>query len=145
MQSGEEEEEIATTTTTTDLVAQTAIDGMVVENGSSSVDVASATHQQADEETESTEATESDEHLPRVQVELDKLNYANESINSLELELEESKREYLTTMQESEEQLAVLEKRLGVCVEKSRPYYEARIELSEAKDKYLKVKSSMII
>ncbi len=29
-----------------------------------------------------------DDHLPRVQVELDKLNYANESINNLELELE---------------------------------------------------------
>lgn len=145
MQSGEEEEETATTTTTTALVAPTVIDGMVVENGSSSVDVASV-NQQAGEDTETTEAeTESDEHLPRVQVELDKLNYANESINSLELELEESKREYLTTMQESEEQLAILEKRLGVCVEKSRPYYEARIELSEAKDKYLKVKSSMII
>lgn len=84
--------------------------------------------------------TESDEHLPRVQVELDKLNYANESINSLELELEESKREYLTTMRESEEQLAALEKRLGSCVDKTRPYYEARIELSEAKDKYVKAK-----
>lgn len=85
--------------------------------------------------------SESDEHLPRVQVELDKLNYANESINSLELELEEAKREYLTTMQDSEEELAVFEKRLGSCVEKSRPYYDARIELGEAKDKYFKVKN----
>jgi hypothetical protein len=63
---------------------------------------------------------ESDEHLPRVQVELDKLNYANESINSLELELEESKREYLQTMQDSEDELTALEKKLGACVDKSK-------------------------
>jgi hypothetical protein len=31
---------------------------------------------------------ESDRNLPRIQVELDKLNYSNESINNLELELE---------------------------------------------------------
>ena len=90
---------------------------------------------------ETAEEEESDEHLPRVQVELDKLNYANESINSLELELEESKREYLLTMEESEEELVALEKRLGSCVEKSRPYYEARIDLNEAKEKYFKVHS----
>jgi hypothetical protein len=31
---------------------------------------------------------DADENLPRIQVELDKLNYSNESINNLELELE---------------------------------------------------------
>jgi hypothetical protein len=79
---------------------------------------------------------ESDDHLPRVQEELDKLNYANESINNLELELEDSKKEYVRTIKDSEEELKELEKKLGSCVEKSRPYYEARIELNEAKEKY---------
>ena len=34
------------------------------------------------------EEEEGEDHLPRVQVELDRLNYTNESINNLELELE---------------------------------------------------------
>ncbi|CAF0724516.1 unnamed protein product [Brachionus calyciflorus] len=84
---------------------------------------------------------ESDEHLPRVQVELEKLNYSNEAINNLELELEESKREYLQTANSTEVQLNNLEKKLGNCVEKARPYYEARIELNEAKEKYLVAKN----
>ena len=83
---------------------------------------------------------ESNDHLPRVQVELDKLNYANESINNLELELEESKKEFIRTWHESDEELTKLEKKLGTCVSKSLPYYESRIELSDAKEKYLKAK-----
>ena len=87
-------------------------------------------------ETDDNYIEESDDHLPRVQEELDKLNYANESINNLELELEDSKKEYARTIKESEEELKELEKKLGSCVEKSRPYYDARIELNEAKEKY---------
>ena len=34
------------------------------------------------------EVEEGEDHLPRVQIELDRLNYTNESINNLELELE---------------------------------------------------------
>lgn len=79
---------------------------------------------------------ESNDHLPRVQIELDKLNYANESINNLELELEDSKKEYIRTIKETEDELNGLEKKLGSCVEKSRPYYDARIELNDAKEKY---------
>lgn len=92
-------------------------------------------------ENENDNITESDDHLPRVQIELDKLNYATEAINNLELELEESKREYVQTMQITEEQLTSLEKKLGNCVEKSKPYYDSRIELNDAKDKYLKAKN----
>ena len=44
-------------------------------------------------------------------------------------------------MQESDEQLAVLEKKLGSCVEKSKPYYEARIVLHESKTKYQKARN----
>lgn len=82
----------------------------------------------------------SDPHLERVQVELDRLNYSNESINNLELELEDAKREYVNMMQDTDEQLTAMEKKLGACVEKSRPYYEARIDLNECKNKYLKAK-----
>jgi hypothetical protein len=83
---------------------------------------------------------ESDPHLERVQVELDRLNYSNESINNLELELEEAKREYLRLMQSTDEQLTTLERKLGSCVDKSRPYYESRIDLAESKHKYLTAK-----
>ena len=40
------------------------------------------------EKLEEEEEEEGQDHLPRVQIELDRLNYTNESINNLELELE---------------------------------------------------------
>lgn len=120
-------------TTTTTMVDETTT--VIINND----EIANKEENRRDNGGDLGEHEESDEHLKRVQVELDKLNYANESINSLELELEESKREYLMTMQESEEELTILEKRLGSCVEKAKPYYEARIELNDAKEKYLKV------
>lgn len=84
---------------------------------------------------------EPDEHLSRVQIELEKLNYANESINNLELELEESRREYVKTANETDSKLFNLEKKLGTCVEKAKPYYEARIELNEMRKNYLLAKN----
>ncbi|RNA37490.1 SH3 domain-binding 5-like [Brachionus plicatilis] len=92
-------------------------------------------------ETPNDVSQEPDEHLSRVQVELEKLNYANESINNLELELEESRREYIQTANETDLKLSSLEKKLGNCVEKAKPYYEARIELNELKKKYLVAKN----
>jgi hypothetical protein len=106
---------------------------------SSTDDVADVKDAVANEETEEA-GEESDQHLERVQTELDRLNYSNEAINNLELELEESKREYVRLMQSSEEQLTVLEKKLGSCVAKARPYYEARIDLNDSKHKYLVAK-----
>lgn len=90
---------------------------------------------------EETSQEEPDEHLLRVQVELEKLNYANESINNLELELEESRREYVQTANETDLKLSSLEKKLGSCVEKAKPYYEARMELNEFRKKYLVAKN----
>lgn len=106
----------------------------------SALNLRSETYDDDDDEETEPAVQESDEHLPRVQVELDKLNYANESINNLELELEESKREFIRTMQESADELDKLEKKLGACVAKSLPYYGSRLELNGAKDKYMKAK-----
>lgn len=83
---------------------------------------------------------ESDAHLPLVRVELDRLNYTNESINNLELELEESKREFLKTLMDSQIELAMLEKKIGSHVLKSRQYYEDRMSLNVMKQKYLTAK-----
>ena len=83
---------------------------------------------------------ESDAHLPLVRVELDRLNYTNESINNLELELEESKREFLKTLMDSQFELAMLEKKIGSHVLKSRQYYEDRMSLNVMKQKYLTAK-----
>lgn len=83
---------------------------------------------------------EPDAHLPRVRVELDRLNYANESINNLELELEESKREFIETLFNSEAELAQIEKKISGHVIKSIPYYQDRMILNLAKQKYLTTK-----
>ena len=88
-----------------------------------------------------TMSNETDDHLPIVQIELDKLNYANESINNLEIELEESKKEYIRTLNDSEKQLNEIEKKLGNCVERVKPYYQLRTELRHAKENYLKAKN----
>lgn len=90
--------------------------------------------------SENSNEDESDAHLPRVRVELDRLNYANESINNLELELEESKREYLETLREAETDLSQNEKKIGNHVLKSVPYYEERMLLNSLKQKYLNAK-----
>ncbi len=83
---------------------------------------------------------EEDAHLPRVRVELDRLNYANESINNLEVEYEEAKREFLRTLHESEAELALIEKKIGNHVLKVIPYYEERMEMSASKQKYLQAR-----
>lgn len=83
---------------------------------------------------------ESDDHLGRVQEELDTMNYTNESINTLELQLDDSKREFSEAQVESEQRLAILESKLGICVSKARPFYESKAITLDAKEKYLKSK-----
>lgn len=83
---------------------------------------------------------EEDAHLPRVRVELDRLNYANESINNLEVELEEAKREFIQTMRDSEFELSKLEKKIGTHVMKVLPYYEEKWKMNLSKQKYLAAK-----
>jgi SH3-domain binding protein 5 len=89
---------------------------------------------------ENNETVESDDHLGRVQEELDTMNYSNESINNLELELEDSKRELERSTINMRNDLEQLEMKLGQCVDKSRPYYQQLAITNESKEKYLKAK-----
>ncbi|CAK1581493.1 unnamed protein product [Parnassius mnemosyne] len=62
---------------------------------------------------------------PRIQVELEKLNAATDEINKLELELDESMKTFHLLLDETSRRLQGLTKRLGTCVDRSRPYHEA--------------------
>ncbi|XP_039746574.1 SH3 domain-binding protein 5 homolog isoform X2 [Pararge aegeria] len=62
---------------------------------------------------------------PRIQVELEKLNAATDEINKLELELDESMKTFHLLLNETSCRLQSLTKRLGTCVDKSRPYHDA--------------------
>ncbi|KAK2717020.1 SH3 domain-binding protein 5 homolog [Artemia franciscana] len=67
-----------------------------------------------------------DERLdPRIQVELEKMNTANEEINRLERELDLANNKFQKLLSDSTEQLETTVKKLGSCIKKARPYYEA--------------------
>ncbi|XP_019624911.1 PREDICTED: SH3 domain-binding protein 5-like isoform X1 [Branchiostoma belcheri] len=69
---------------------------------------------------------------PRIQEELETLNQAADEINSLELELDDSRAAFRQLLTESTQRLNVLAKKLGSCVDRARPYYQARREAREA-------------
>lgn len=62
---------------------------------------------------------------PRIQIELENLNTATDDINKLEIELEEAKSTFRILMNESTRRLKLSSKKLGSCIDKARPYYEA--------------------
>lgn len=62
---------------------------------------------------------------PRIQIELENLNTATDNINRLEIELEEANATFRILLNESTRRLKVLSKKLGTCIEKSRPFHEA--------------------
>ncbi|XP_047528324.1 SH3 domain-binding protein 5 homolog isoform X2 [Vanessa atalanta] len=70
---------------------------------------------------------------PRIQVELEKLNAATDEINKLELELDESMKTFHLLLNETSRRLQALTKRLGTCVDKSRPYHDAVSAASTAR------------
>lgn len=72
-----------------------------------------------------TEADENGELDPRIQIELENLNTATDDINKLEMELEEAKSTFRILMNESTRRLKLSSKKLGSCIDKARPYYEA--------------------
>lgn len=76
-------------------------------------------------------AVEEEQLDPRVQIELEKLNTATDDINKLEAKLEEANNVFRTTLTESTARLKALAKKLGSCIEKARPYYEA-LELARS-------------
>lgn len=62
---------------------------------------------------------------PRIQIELENLNTATDNINRHEIELEEANATFRILLNESTRRLKLLSKKLGACIDKSRPYHEA--------------------
>ncbi|KAI1886100.1 hypothetical protein AGOR_G00210540 [Albula goreensis] len=69
---------------------------------------------------------------PRIQEELEHLNEASEEINRLELQLDDARSGYRKILTESARKLNAQGSQLGTCIEKARPYYEARRLAKEA-------------
>lgn len=78
----------------------------------------------------STTPTTSDCDLNRVHEELEKLNIATDVINKLELQLDEARAAFREIQSGWSQKLEQLAKKLGSCIDKSRPYYEARLKVS---------------
>ncbi|KAH0817664.1 hypothetical protein GEV33_005126 [Tenebrio molitor] len=68
---------------------------------------------------------EDNELDPRIQIELEKLNTTTDEINRLEIEYDEANTTFRMLLSESTRRLKVLSKKLGSCIERARPYYEA--------------------
>ncbi|XP_041931969.1 SH3 domain-binding protein 5-like [Alosa sapidissima] len=81
-----------------------------------------------EEETEKYE----EELDPRIQEELEHLNQASDEINRLELQLDEARSSYRRILTDSARKLNAQGSQLGTCIEKARPYYEARRLAKEA-------------
>lgn len=73
-----------------------------------------------------------DELDPRIQDELEQLNEASAEINKLELQLDDARSNYRKILTESARKLNAQSSQLGACIEKARPYYEARRLAKEA-------------
>uniref|UniRef100_A0A671NW28 SH3 domain-binding protein 5 n=1 Tax=Sinocyclocheilus anshuiensis TaxID=1608454 RepID=A0A671NW28_9TELE len=82
---------------------------------------------------ETTSKTENTEELdPRIQEELEHLNQASDEINRVELQLDEARSSYRRILTDSARKLNAQGSQLGACIEKARPYYEARRLAKEA-------------
>ncbi|GBL81206.1 SH3 domain-binding protein 5-like [Araneus ventricosus] len=64
-------------------------------------------------------------------VELERLNTATDAINKLEIELDEARANFRLLLSESSVRVNQLANKLGACVEKARPYYEARMHAKQ--------------
>ncbi|XP_038821728.1 SH3 domain-binding protein 5-like [Salvelinus namaycush] len=69
---------------------------------------------------------------PRIQEELEHLNQASDEINKLELQLDDARSSYRRILTESARKLNAQGSQVGTCIEKARPYYEARRLAKEA-------------
>ncbi|XP_076293014.1 uncharacterized protein LOC143215101 isoform X2 [Lasioglossum baleicum] len=69
---------------------------------------------------------------PRVQIELERLNTATDDINKLEVDLDDARATFRDLLCESTFKIDSLAKKLGNCIEKSRPYYDSRFKAKEA-------------
>lgn len=62
---------------------------------------------------------------PRVQVELEKLNTSTDQINRLEIELDEANTTFRILQNDTMRRLKVWLCKLGSCIDRARPYYDA--------------------
>ncbi|CAL8295736.1 unnamed protein product [Merluccius merluccius] len=93
-----------------------------------------------EEETDAQEKADEDERDdkyeeeldPRIQGELEHLNQASDEINKLELQLDDGRSSYRKILTDSARKLNTQGSKLGTCIEKARPYYEARRLAKEA-------------
>ncbi|XP_069054845.1 SH3 domain-binding protein 5-like [Lepisosteus oculatus] len=89
--------------------------------------------EEEDEVEESENEDEAEKELdPRIQEELEHLNQASEEINRLELQLDEARSGYRRILTDSARRLNAQGSQLGACIDKARPYYEARRLAKEA-------------
>ncbi|XP_031644917.1 SH3 domain-binding protein 5-like [Oncorhynchus kisutch] len=85
------------------------------------------------EKIEDTDEDKYEEALdPRIQEELEHLNQASDEINKLELQLDDARSSYRRILTDSARKLNAQGSQLGTCIEKARPYYEARRLTKEA-------------
>eukprot|EP00088_Acartia_fossae_P070688 TRINITY_DN9539_c0_g1_i5.p1 TRINITY_DN9539_c0_g1~~TRINITY_DN9539_c0_g1_i5.p1 ORF type:complete len:474 (-),score=112.98 TRINITY_DN9539_c0_g1_i5:526-1947(-) len=75
---------------------------------------------------------EGEELDPRVQEELEKLNNCTDEINRLEVQLDDANTVFRSLLSDSTHHLKSLSKKIGSCIEKARPYYEAMEVMMEA-------------
>ncbi|GJQ86783.1 hypothetical protein Trydic_g5576 [Trypoxylus dichotomus] len=68
---------------------------------------------------------------PRVHVELERLNNATDEINKLEVDLDEARASFRQLLCESTARVEALRLKLGLCIERAKPYYEARFCANE--------------
>lgn len=68
---------------------------------------------------------------PRVHIELERLNNATDEINKLEVQLDECRTSFRQLLCESSAKVDAIRIKLGMCVERARPYYEARFYANE--------------
>ncbi|KAK2829985.1 hypothetical protein Q5P01_017916 [Channa striata] len=83
-------------------------------------------------EEEEDAANYEEELDPRIQEELEHLNQASDEINKLELQLDDARSSYRRILTDSARKLNAQGSQLGACIEKARPYYEARRLAKEA-------------
>ncbi|XP_070778420.1 SH3 domain-binding protein 5-like [Enoplosus armatus] len=81
---------------------------------------------------EEEDAGKHEELDPRIQDELEHLNQASDDINKLELQLDDARSSYRRILTDSARKLNAQGSQLGACIEKARPYYEARRLAKEA-------------
>ncbi|KAK8738996.1 hypothetical protein OTU49_003783, partial [Cherax quadricarinatus] len=96
------------------------------------VDLSDQPRQRVNSDNLSSEVDETPD--PRIQVELERLNTSTDTINKLEVDLDEARMLFRQLLADSTHRIDILAKRLGKCVEQSRPYYDARINAKQVND-----------